>query len=136
MKTRVLDSWAILEWMSGRKPADTYVAALLAEGESGKARLLMSAIKVGEIHCFSERTTDQPWRILSVNRRALCRLRSKYPQSMTSGTPLLWAIRNSGRSPLSIPQELPDLPQPLHVVAHRLEGRCHGYRQQQPRRVP
>jgi predicted nucleic acid-binding protein len=52
MKTRVLDSWAILEWMSGRKPADTYVAALLEEGEGGKARLLMSAINVGEIYYF------------------------------------------------------------------------------------
>lgn len=52
MKSRVLDSWAILEWINGRKPADTYVAALLAEGEGGKARLLMSAINVGEVYYF------------------------------------------------------------------------------------
>lgn len=52
MKTRVLDSWAILEWMSGKRPADTFVAALLAEGEAGKARLLMSAINVGEVYYF------------------------------------------------------------------------------------
>jgi hypothetical protein len=52
MKTRVLDSWAILEWMNGRKPADTHVDALLADGEGGKARLLMSAINVGEVYYF------------------------------------------------------------------------------------
>lgn len=55
MKTRVLDSWAILEWMNGRRPADTFVAALLAEGEAGKARLLMSAINVSEVYCFLQK---------------------------------------------------------------------------------
>jgi len=38
--------------MNGRKPADTFVAALLAEGEDAKARLLMSAINVGEVYRF------------------------------------------------------------------------------------
>jgi len=52
MRTRVLDSWAILAWMNGRKPAGTVVAALLADGEKGKARLLMSAINVGEVFYF------------------------------------------------------------------------------------
>ena len=52
MKTRVLGSWAILEWINGRKPADTLVAALLAEGEGGQARPLMSAINVGEVYYF------------------------------------------------------------------------------------
>jgi predicted nucleic acid-binding protein len=52
VKTRVLDSWAILEWMNGRRPADTHVAALLADGEAGRARLLMSAINVGEVYYF------------------------------------------------------------------------------------
>ena len=52
MKTRVLDSWAILEWMSGRQPATDFVARLLAEGEEGHARLLMSAINVGEVYYF------------------------------------------------------------------------------------
>ena len=28
MKTRVLDSWAILEWISGRQPATDTVAGL------------------------------------------------------------------------------------------------------------
>ena len=39
MKTRVLDSWAILEWISGRQPATDAVAGLLAESEAGAARL-------------------------------------------------------------------------------------------------
>ena len=52
MKTRVLDSWAILEWMSGRQPACDQVASLLSEAEEGRARLLMSAINVGEVYYF------------------------------------------------------------------------------------
>jgi hypothetical protein len=78
MKTRVLGSWAILEWINGRKPADTLVAALLAEGEGGQARLLMSAINVGEVYYFlrkhhspdlaeSPKETPQP-QVLSQNR--------------------------------------------------------------------
>ena len=49
MKTRALDSWAILEWMSGRQPATDRVAKLLSEAvvtvraestsEAGLARL-------------------------------------------------------------------------------------------------
>ena len=52
MKTRVLDSWAILEWMSGRQPATERVSALLDEAEHGRIRLLMSAINVGEVYYF------------------------------------------------------------------------------------
>ena len=52
MKTRVLDSWAILEWISGREPAATAVAELLADSETGKAQLFMSAINVGEVYYF------------------------------------------------------------------------------------
>jgi hypothetical protein len=52
VKARVLDSWAILEWINGGKPADTHVDALLTEGEGGNARLLMSAINVGEVYYF------------------------------------------------------------------------------------
>jgi predicted nucleic acid-binding protein len=59
MKTRVLDSWAILEWITGRKPADSFVDALLAEGESGSARLLMSAINVGEVYYFLRKQHSQ-----------------------------------------------------------------------------
>jgi ribonuclease VapC len=50
LKTRVLDSWAILEWISGRQPASDAVARLLAESEAATARLFMSAINVGEVY--------------------------------------------------------------------------------------
>jgi predicted nucleic acid-binding protein len=50
VKTRVLDSWAILEWMSGREPARDFVAKLLAEAVEGQSRLFMSAINVGEVY--------------------------------------------------------------------------------------
>ena len=59
MKTRVLDSWAILEWLNGRTRAGNTVAALLAEAEAGQARLLMSAINVGEIYYFLRKQTSQ-----------------------------------------------------------------------------
>jgi predicted nucleic acid-binding protein len=52
VKTRVLDSWAILEWMSGRQPATARVGKLMAEAETGQTRLLMSAINVGEVYYF------------------------------------------------------------------------------------
>ncbi len=52
MKTRALDSWAILEWMSGRQPASDSVGRLLTEAEHGQTRLLMSAINVGEVYYF------------------------------------------------------------------------------------
>lgn len=52
MKTRVLDSWAILEWISGRQPASDLVGELLSEAEGGRTRLLMSAVNVGEVYYF------------------------------------------------------------------------------------
>ena len=52
MKTRALDSWAILEWISGRQPATGLVAGLLSEAEHGQIRLFMSAINVGEVYYF------------------------------------------------------------------------------------
>ena len=52
MKTRVLDSWAILEWMSGRQPATDAVGLLFADAEVGDNRLVMSAINVGEVYSF------------------------------------------------------------------------------------
>ena len=52
MKTRVLDSWPILEWIRDRQPATDIVAKLFAESEAGTARLFMSAINVGEVYCF------------------------------------------------------------------------------------
>ena len=52
MKTRVLDSWPILEWIKGRQPMTDVVAALFAESEAATARLFMSAINVGEVYYF------------------------------------------------------------------------------------
>ena len=52
MKTRVLDSWAIIEWINGGTPASQIVATLLSEAEAGQTRLLMSAINAGEIYYF------------------------------------------------------------------------------------
>ena len=52
VKTRALDSWAILEWVSGRQPAADLVEGLLSEAEHGQIRLLMSAINVGEVYYF------------------------------------------------------------------------------------
>ena len=52
MKTRVLDSWPILEWINARQPATNAVRKLLEESEAGHARLLMSAINVGEVYYF------------------------------------------------------------------------------------
>lgn len=52
MKTRVLDSWAILEWVTGRQPAADLVGRMLAQAEHGHIRLLMSAINVGEVYYF------------------------------------------------------------------------------------
>ena len=52
MKTRVLDSWPILEWMKARQPAIDRLDDLLSEAEQGRARLLMSAMNVGEVYYF------------------------------------------------------------------------------------
>ena len=52
MKTRIIDSWPILEWMAGRQPVRDIVRQLLREAEVGDIRLLMSAINVGEVYYF------------------------------------------------------------------------------------
>ena len=52
MKTRVLDSWPVLEWINGRQPATDAVDHLLDESEAGTTRLFMSAINVGEVYYF------------------------------------------------------------------------------------
>jgi predicted nucleic acid-binding protein len=69
VKTRVLDSWAILEWISGRQPASDAVLRLLAGSEAGTVRLFMSAINVGEVYYslrkqHSEKLSEW-WRELS-----------------------------------------------------------------------
>jgi len=52
LKTRVLDSWPILEWIREKQPATDIVENVLAEAESGAMRLLMSAINVGEVYYY------------------------------------------------------------------------------------
>lgn len=69
MKTRVLDTWPILDWMNGRQPATDVVEKLFDESLAGSARLFMSAINAGEVYYFlrkmhSERIAES-WRELS-----------------------------------------------------------------------
>ena len=69
MKTRVLDTWPILEWMNGRQPATEAVEKLFDESLAGTARLFMSAINVGEVYYFLRKTHSEriaeSWRELS-----------------------------------------------------------------------
>jgi len=69
VKTRVLDSWAILEWINARQPAGKMVADMLAQADAGRLRLLMSAINAGEVHYFLRKhhsvTLAEDWRALS-----------------------------------------------------------------------
>ena len=69
MKTRVLDSWPILEWIRERQPATDIVDNFLAEAESGGTRLFMSAINVGEVYYFVRKyhgeALAESWRELS-----------------------------------------------------------------------
>ena len=60
MKTRVLDSWAILEWISSRKPALDVVDLLFSEAESGRTRLFLSAINAGEIYYVLRKHHSEP----------------------------------------------------------------------------
>ena len=66
MKTRVLDSWPILEWMNGRQPATDAVDSLLDESEAGTTNLFMSAINAGEVYYFLRKryaeTLAESWR--------------------------------------------------------------------------
>ena len=66
MKTRVLDSWPMLEWINGREPASTFVDGLFAQSEKGRARLLMSAINAGEVYYFlckeNRHSAAEAWR--------------------------------------------------------------------------
>ena len=50
MKSRVLDSWSILEWILDRQPAREVVGTLLRKAGSESAHVLMSAINVGEVY--------------------------------------------------------------------------------------
>ncbi len=69
MKTCVLDTWPILEWMNGRQPATDTVESLFDESIAGRVRLFMSAINAGEVYCFLRKTHSErlaeSWRALS-----------------------------------------------------------------------
>jgi predicted nucleic acid-binding protein len=69
VKTRVLDGWAILEWMNAPAGAGNAVADILTHAETGRARLFMSAITAGEVHYFLRThhsvSLAEDWRALS-----------------------------------------------------------------------
>jgi predicted nucleic acid-binding protein len=69
VKTHVLDSWAILEWINARQPSGKLVRQMLEQAEAGKVRLLMSAINAGEIYYFLRKhhtvALAEDWRALS-----------------------------------------------------------------------
>jgi uncharacterized protein len=69
LKTRVLDSWPIVEWIRDRQPAADAIAKLLAAADAGTVRLFMSAINVGEVYyCLRQQHSEklaESWRELS-----------------------------------------------------------------------
>jgi predicted nucleic acid-binding protein len=69
LKTRVLDTWAIIEWIVGRPPARKHLDDLLAEAGVGRTNLLMSALSVGEVHYVLRKNHSvalaEDWRALS-----------------------------------------------------------------------
>ena len=69
MKTRVLDSWAIIEWMRARPAAEDAVTILLTAAHAGMAMLLISAINVGEVYYILRKhhaeEVAERWRILA-----------------------------------------------------------------------
>jgi len=69
VKTRVLDTWPILEWMNRRQPATDAVERLWDESLAASARLFMSAINAGEVYYFLRKTHSEglaeSWRALS-----------------------------------------------------------------------
>ena len=46
----VLDSWPVMEWLKLREPATTMFDAILDEAKSGRLRLVISTINLGEIY--------------------------------------------------------------------------------------
>lgn len=59
MKTRVLDSWPIIEWVKERPLTADVVESMLAEAGAGATRLMMSAINVGEVYYYLWKYQDQ-----------------------------------------------------------------------------
>ena len=52
MKTRVFDSWPILEWILAREPAAGIVERLWLDAQAGRLQLIMSAVNAGEVYYF------------------------------------------------------------------------------------
>jgi uncharacterized protein len=52
VRTRVLDSWPVIEWISDRLPAADVVEALFLEAERGESRLFMSGVNMGEVYYY------------------------------------------------------------------------------------
>ena len=52
MKTRVLDSWPVIEWIKDRQPAAAIMREFLLEAGAGTVHLFMSAINVGEVYYY------------------------------------------------------------------------------------
>ena len=59
MKTRVLDSWPVLEWIKEKQPVTDIVDNVLAEAALGTMQLFMSAINVGEVYYFVRKYQDE-----------------------------------------------------------------------------
>jgi len=59
LKTRVLDSWPVLEWIKGKQPVTDIVDNVLAEAALGTMQLFMSAINVGEVYYFVRKYQDE-----------------------------------------------------------------------------
>jgi ribonuclease VapC len=70
LKTRVLDTFAIIEWIDGKQPARNQLDAIFAEAAVDRIKLLMSAINVGEAHYVLRKRHSVA---LAVDWRALSR---------------------------------------------------------------
>jgi predicted nucleic acid-binding protein len=58
LKTLVLDSWPVLEWIVRKSAAGARFEQLLEQAEVGDVILLMSAINVGEVYYFLRKQHD------------------------------------------------------------------------------
>ena len=56
---RVLDTWAVMAWLRDEPPAER-VDRLWSQAEQGRARLVMSAVNVGEVFYLTARWRGIP----------------------------------------------------------------------------
>jgi predicted nucleic acid-binding protein len=97
VKTRVFDSWPIIEWLDRKEPATQMVRSLLLDAQDGSIRLLMSAINVGEVYYFVSKNRSE-----SVGElwRSLCRT-LPVTFEVPSGEEIWKAAFLKGRHPIS-----------------------------------